>query len=83
MSVLALLKKHMAAASATDGASSAGVTEMRAQVWQELALLCASSGDDTNALFCSDQALQVGWDMASAVKLITKLLLHVIIHSQR
>ena len=30
-----------------------------AQVWQELALLCASSGDHANATFCAEQALQV------------------------
>lgn len=29
------------------------------QVWQELALLCASSDDHANAAFCSDQALQL------------------------
>ena len=28
-------------------------------MWQELALLCASSGDHTNAAFCADQALQL------------------------
>ena len=36
------------------------------QVWQELALLCASSDDHANAAFCADQALQLSpWQARS------------------
>ncbi|GAX75959.1 hypothetical protein CEUSTIGMA_g3402.t1 [Chlamydomonas eustigma] len=55
MTVLAQLKRRIAAA--TVGLSSTLEVALTAQVWQELALLCASSSDNTNAAFCAEQAL--------------------------